>query len=73
LHDTTRLEALGVPAVAIATHEFMSAARAQASALGRPDFDALYVAHPIQDQSKAEIEARAVAVLPEITARLTVA
>lgn len=48
----------------------MTAARAQASALGRSDFDAVYVAHPIQDQTREEIEARAEAVIAEITARL---
>ena len=55
----------------VATTEFMTAARAQASALGRSDFDAVYVAHPIQDQTKGEIEARAEAVIAEIIARLT--
>jgi hypothetical protein len=49
---------MGIAAVPVATHEFMTAARAQAAALGRPAFDAVYVQHPIQDQTKAEIEAR---------------
>jgi len=49
----------------------MTAARAQASALGRADLDAVYVAHPIQDQTSEEIEARAEAVLDEIARRLT--
>jgi transcriptional regulator of NAD metabolism len=70
LHDTIRLESLGVPAVAVATHEFRTAARAQASQLGRPDFDAVYVEHPIQDQTRAEIEARAEAAIAEIVERL---
>ena len=70
MHDSTKLESLGVPAVAVATHEFMTAARAQASALGRSDFDAVYVAHPIQDQTKEEIQAKAEAVLEEIARRL---
>jgi alkanesulfonate monooxygenase SsuD/methylene tetrahydromethanopterin reductase-like flavin-dependent oxidoreductase (luciferase family) len=70
LHDSTKLESLGVPAVPVATHEFMTAARAQASALGRSDFDAVYVAHPIQDQTKEEIHAKAEAVLEEIARRL---
>lgn len=48
----------------------MTAARAQAAALGRADFDAIYVAHPIQDQTRQEIEARADAVIEEIAARL---
>lgn len=71
MHDTTKLESLGIPAVAIATHEFMTAARAQAAALGRADFDAIYVPHPIQDQTRQEIEARADAAIDEIVSRLT--
>jgi alkanesulfonate monooxygenase SsuD/methylene tetrahydromethanopterin reductase-like flavin-dependent oxidoreductase (luciferase family) len=70
LHDSTKLESLGIPAILVATNEFMTAARAQASALGRSDFDAVYVAHPIQDQTKEEIEAKAEAVLEEIARRL---
>lgn len=55
----------------VATHEFMTAARAQAAALGRPDFEAVYVQHPIQDRTSAEIEALADAVVDEIASRLT--
>jgi len=62
---------MGIPAAPVATHEFMTAARAQAAALGRPEFDAVYVPHPIQDQTRAEIEAKADAVLDELAARLT--
>ena len=54
----------------VATTEFMTAARAQAAALGRPEFDAVYVPHPIQDQNRAEIEARADASIGEIVGRL---
>lgn len=56
----------------VATHEFMTAARAQAAALGRPEFDAVYVPHPIQDQTRAQIEAKADAVVEEVVARLIV-
>ena len=70
MHDTIRLENLGIPAIAVATDEFILPARAQAAALGRPGFDAVYVPHPIQDQTPAEIQARADAVLGEIVARL---
>lgn len=55
----------------VATHEFMAAARAQAAALGRPDFDAVYVPHPVQDQTREELEARADTVVEEIVGRLT--
>jgi len=71
LHDTIRLENLGIPAVAVATTEFITPARAQASALGRPGFDAVYVPHPIQDQTPEQIAARADAVVEEIVKRLT--
>jgi hypothetical protein len=64
---------MGIAAVPVATHEFMTPARAQAAALGRPGFDAVYVPHPVQDQTQAEIEAKADAVLDELIARLTVA
>ena len=57
--------------VPIATDVFRSAARAQASALGRSDFDAVYVPHPIQDQLPEEIRERADAALEKIAARLT--
>jgi hypothetical protein len=71
LHDTLKLEGMGIASVPVATHEFMTAARAQAAALGRPQFDAVYVPHPIQDQTKAEIEAKADSVVEELVARLT--
>ncbi|PYR96300.1 MAG: hypothetical protein DMG15_17920 [Acidobacteria bacterium] len=70
MHDTIQLENWGIPAVPIATHEFTLPARAQAAALGRPDFDAVYVDHPIQDRTQQEIEDRADRVLDEIVARL---
>jgi hypothetical protein len=64
------LENLGIPAIAVVTDQFRTAARAQASALGRADYEGVFVAHPIQDQTKAEIEARAEAALDEIKSRL---
>jgi hypothetical protein len=48
----------------------MRAARAQASALGRPDLDAVYVEHPVQDQSQQQIEAKAEAVVQQLVGRL---
>jgi hypothetical protein len=71
LHDTIQLENLGVPAVPVATTEFKSPARIQAGALGRAGFDAVYVPHPIQDQTPEQIAARADAVIEELARRLT--
>jgi alkanesulfonate monooxygenase SsuD/methylene tetrahydromethanopterin reductase-like flavin-dependent oxidoreductase (luciferase family) len=61
---------MGIPAVPVATHEFMTAARAQAAALGRPGFDAIYISHPVQDQTRDEIEAKADAAIEQVIARL---
>jgi len=71
LHDSVRLEAEGIPAVPLATSESRTAARVQASRLGRPDLEAVFVSHPIQDRTPAEIEERADAVIEEVVARLT--
>ncbi|HEU5414370.1 MAG TPA: hypothetical protein VFW31_11465 [Candidatus Angelobacter sp.] len=71
MHDSVGLENLGIPAVPVATTEFMTPARIQAGALGRPGFDAIYVEHPIQDQTPEQIAARADAVAGEIVKRLT--
>ena len=70
MHDSTKLESLGIPSVPVATTEFVTAARAQAAALGRSDLDAVYVPHPIQDQTKEEIEAKADGAVDEILLRL---
>ena len=55
----------------LATEEFRTAARVQASRLGRPDLEAVFVPHPIQDQTLEEIEARADDVVEQVVARLT--
>ena len=55
----------------MATDVFAGAARAQAAALGRPDHEAVYVRHPIQDQTKEEIEQRVDEVLGQLVERLT--
>jgi hypothetical protein len=54
VHDTWDLEARGVPGVFVATVEFVDGARAQAQALGA-DPAAVYVEHPIQDRTDAEM------------------
>ncbi len=73
MHDSVSLENRGIPTVPIATDEFRTAARIQANRLGRPDLDAVYVSHPIQDQTEAEIQARAEAAIGQIVDRLTTA
>lgn len=64
------LEGRGIPTVGVATTEFVEAAAAQSEALG---FDPAYiwVPHPIQDRTDAELKALAAAHVDEIVAALT--
>jgi hypothetical protein len=70
VHDTVDLEARGVPALFVATVEFEDGARAQARALGA-DPAAVYVPHPIQDRTDAEMIAIAEDAIDAIVAALT--
>jgi hypothetical protein len=69
VHDIVDLEGRGVPGVFVATVEFVDGAEAQARALGA-DPAAVYVEHPIQDRTDAEMIAIADRALDEIVARL---
>ncbi len=55
MHDTLDLESRGVPTVFVATVEFTQGAEVQADALGG-DPAAVYVEHPIQDRTDAEMK-----------------
>ena len=69
MHDTVDLEARGVPALFVATVEFEDGASAQARALGA-DPAAVYVPHPIQDRTDAEMVAIAEQAVDGIVAAL---
>jgi hypothetical protein len=69
VHDTVDLEARGVPALFVATVEFEDGATAQARALGA-DPAAVYVPHPIQDRTDAEMIAIAEQAVDGIVAAL---
>lgn len=70
MHDISELERQGVPAVFVASAEFVSAAAAQAAALG---FDpaAVFTEHPIQDRTDAEMVAIADAAFESLVKALT--
>jgi hypothetical protein len=69
VHDIVDLERSGVPGVFVATVEFESGAEAQARALGA-DPAAVYVPHPIQDRTDAEMLEIADRALAEILHQL---
>jgi hypothetical protein len=70
VHDTKELEARGIPTVFVASAEFVEAAAAQSRALGFEPA-AVFVQHPIQDRTDAEMRALADAAADEVVARLT--
>jgi alkanesulfonate monooxygenase SsuD/methylene tetrahydromethanopterin reductase-like flavin-dependent oxidoreductase (luciferase family) len=71
VHDIVDLEARGIPGVIVASREFVPAAAAQARSLGA-DPACVFVAHPIQDRTDAELRALAEGACAEIV-RLLVA
>jgi hypothetical protein len=54
VHDTVNIESVGIPMVFVASSEFVYAAAAQSHALGA-DPACVFVAHPIQDRTDAEL------------------
>ncbi len=71
MHDTVWFEIQGTPAVSIASSEFKDAAQTQASALGMKDAKRVFVEHPIQDATDAEMREKAEAVVAEVIAALS--
>jgi hypothetical protein len=69
VHDTTELEARGVPTVYVASSEFREAGAAQARALGFEPAS-VFVAHPIQDRTDEEMRALADAAVDEVISRI---
>ncbi len=71
MHDIADLELRGVPSLFIASSEFIDAASAQAQALGFPDIARVFVSHPIQDRTDAEMRELAELSFPEILRKIT--
>ena len=70
--DLVHLERRGVPAVGIATAPFTDEAIGQARLLGMPGCRMVYMPHPVQLLTHAELAARADAALPAVIAALTI-
>ncbi len=70
MHDIADLESRDLPGVFVASSTFVDAAAAQAEALG-VSVAAVFVPHPIQDRTDAEMVSLADAAVDEIVARLT--
>ena len=70
MHDISDAESRGIPAVFVASREFLRAAEAQAQALGFAPARVL-VPHPIQDRTDEEMRSYADAAYEEIVRALT--
>jgi hypothetical protein len=71
VHDIVDLESRGVPAVFVASAQFVDAAIAQSNALGFPTVARVFTPHPIQDRTDDEMIAYADAAIDEIVAAIT--
>ena len=71
MHDIVDLEARGVPAVFVASAQFIDAAIAQSQALGFPTVARVFTPHPIQDRTDEEMVSYADDALTEIIASIT--
>jgi hypothetical protein len=69
VHDIADLETRGLPAVFVASTEFVTAAATQARALG-VDPARVFVPHPIQDRTDDEMKALAETAVGEVLAAL---
>ena len=58
MHDISDLESRGIPGLFVASSEFVEAANAQSAALGFAPAS-VFVPHPIQDRTDAEVQALA--------------
>ncbi|GAC1326516.1 MAG: hypothetical protein NVSMB2_25700 [Chloroflexota bacterium] len=71
MHDITHFEGRGIPAVFVASDVFVDAAETQARALGFTSAERVFVAHPIQDRTDAEMAALAEQAVDEVVRRIS--
>jgi hypothetical protein len=66
VYDSLKLEALGVPAIAICTEPFESGAQAIANLGGMPDYPFVIIQHPIGSLTTEQIRERAIEAAPQV-------
>ena len=70
MHDAIAFEERNIPTAVLATEVFLTAASAQAQALGMPTFTVISVPHPVQNLTPAEVRQRAENVIEEVVHKL---
>ena len=71
MHDTVWFELQGKPAVFVVSNVFADAAASQARALGLDDVKRVFVPHPIQDATDAEMRAKADSIAEAVLAAIS--
>ena len=71
MHDINDLELRGIPAMFVASDQFVDAAVAQSAALGFSDVARIFTPHPIQDRTDEEMIQYADAAFDQIIAAIT--
>ena len=71
MHDINDLELRGIPAMFVASDEFVDAAIAQSTSLGFPAVARVFTPHPIQDRTDDEMVAYADEAFDAILAAIT--
>jgi hypothetical protein len=71
VHDINDLEIRGIPAVFVASDQFVDAASAQSTSLGFPAVARVFTPHPIQDRTDDEMVAYADAAFDQIVSKIT--
>ncbi len=71
MHDISDLELRGVPAMFVASEQFVTAAESQSKSLGYAAMARVFTPHPIQDRTDDEMVAYADAAFDEIIATVT--
>jgi hypothetical protein len=70
LRDVLELETLDTPSVLVASDAFVHAADRQAAQLGQAAIRRVFVGHPVQDRTDAELQAVARGVVDDVLDRL---
>ena len=71
MHDTVYFESNGVPSVACVSSEFQTQARYQAKLLDAEFVPQVFVRHPISDQTREAMHAKAEEVFEQVLRALT--
>lgn len=72
MHDISELELRGVPGVFVASNQFVDAAEVQSASLGYPAMARVFIPHPIQDRTDAEMIEYADAAFDDIVRQITI-